>query len=172
MSVGQRLSRRFFAILGLGGLAGVVAAWSAGLVRFLFPRILYEPPMNFVAGDPDAYRSGEVETRWQKDHRVWVVREGEELYALIAQCTHLGCTPTWFADEQLFKCPCHGSNFTRAGDPVAGPAPSPLYRASVQRGMDGQLQVNKAISENRPGPRDAAPFVLRLKSGQRGERSA
>jgi len=28
--------------------------------------------------------------------------------------THLGCTPNWWGDQNRFKCPCHGSNYTMA----------------------------------------------------------
>ena len=45
-----------------------------------------------------------------------------KLYALLTTCTHLGCLTGFFPAEGLFKCPCHGSNFSLPGDPVAGPA--------------------------------------------------
>ncbi len=165
----ESMKRRAFTLTGIGSLVAVAIAWTAGLVRYMFPRIRYEPPTRFVAGFPESYRPGEVDTKWQKDHRVWIVRRGDGIYAILANCTHLGCTPSWFGDERLFKCPCHGSNFTQVGDPVAGPAPSPLYRVSLSIGPDGQLIVDKAIQENRPGHRDRPPFRLTLDGNSRGD---
>ena len=91
-----------------------------------------------------------------------MIRNTDGLYALIAICTHLGCTPNWFASEGRFKCPCHGSNFLLDGTNVAGPAPVPLYRAAIALELDGNIVVDKSQRENRPGQRDQAPFFLPL----------
>jgi Rieske Fe-S protein len=42
-------------------------------------------------------------------------------------CPHLGCRPDWHDDTNRFQCPCHGSQFDKDGEHLAGPAP---------RGMD------------------------------------
>jgi Rieske Fe-S protein len=76
-----------------------------------------------MLGKPEDYQVGEVSTRLQKEQRVWMIRNDEGMYALIAICTHLGCTPIWWPTEDRFKCPCHGSNFLIDGQNVAGPAP-------------------------------------------------
>lgn len=59
-----------------------------------------------------------VDERFKQSHGVWIVRTDDDvaqgglgLYALIAVCTHLGCTPNYLAAEAKFKCPCHGSGF-------------------------------------------------------------
>lgn len=41
-------------------------------------------------------------------------------------CPHLGCKPLWHPEIQKFMCPCHGSQFTKYGEHVAGPAPRGL----------------------------------------------
>jgi Rieske Fe-S protein len=42
-----------------------------------------------------------------------------------AVCTHQGCTVNQVTDT--INCPCHGSRFSiEGGEPVGGPAPSPL----------------------------------------------
>jgi Rieske Fe-S protein len=41
-------------------------------------------------------------------------------------CPHLGCKPLWQSNIQKFACPCHGSQFTKYGEHVAGPAPRGL----------------------------------------------
>ena len=56
----------------------------------------------------------------------------EALIALSAKCTHAGCTVDW--QEDLFACPCHGSQFNPDGTVVEGPADAPLaeYTAKVE----------------------------------------
>ncbi|MBW2279082.1 MAG: Rieske (2Fe-2S) protein [Deltaproteobacteria bacterium] len=46
--------------------------------------------------------------------------------ALSRECTHLGCTVPWVADEDRFVCPCHASTFDIRGDVLSPPAPRPL----------------------------------------------
>jgi cytochrome b6-f complex iron-sulfur subunit len=154
--------RRLLAFVGWGSFAAFWGTIALATVRFLFPRILYEPSPQFQAGKPEDYQVGEVSTRFQEAQRVWMIRNAEGLYALIAICTHLGCTPIWHALEQRFKCPCHGSNFLLDGTNVAGPAPVPLYRAAIALDLAGNIMVDKSQRENQPGRRDNPPFFLPL----------
>lgn len=152
--------RRFLAWVGWGSFVSFFGG--TALARFFFPRILYEPSARFQAGKPEDYAVGEVSTRFKKAQRVWMIRTPEGMYALIAICMHLGCTPNWFASEERFKCPCHGSNFLLGGINVAGPAPVPLYRATIALDLGRALIVDKSQQENRPGKRDTPPFFLPL----------
>ena len=52
--------------------------------------------------------------------------EGERFRVLSSKCTHLGCTVRWDNEEQLLRCPCHGSRFTDDGKVSKGPAKTPL----------------------------------------------
>ncbi len=153
---------RGFAWLGVGSLGLSLASTVYANFRYFFPKVLYEPPAEFKAGFPGDYRAGTVSDRWLKEHQVWIVREGDRLYALLAVCTHLGCLTGYFPAEELFKCPCHGSNFSLQGDPLAGPAPVPLYHLALSVGKDGQIVVDKNQRENRPSQRDQSPFVLEV----------
>ncbi|MBC7880274.1 MAG: cytochrome b6-f complex iron-sulfur subunit [Anaerolineae bacterium] len=47
-------------------------------------------------------------------------------YGINAVCTHLGCVVPWDQGSQMFKCPCHGSQYNADGGLVHGPAPQPL----------------------------------------------
>ena len=156
--------RRLLAFVGWGSFAAFWGSIVLATARFFFPRILYEPSPRFHAGKPADYQVGEVSTRFKAAQRVWMIRNPDGLYALIAICTHLGCTPNWFASEERFKCPCHGSNFLLDGTNVAGPAPVPLYRAMIALELGGNIIVDKSQRENRPGPRDKPPFFLPLSS--------
>jgi cytochrome b6-f complex iron-sulfur subunit len=106
--------------------------------------VLFEPSPIFKAGKPEDYTVGEVSTKWVKDERVWIVRESEGIYAILANCTHLGCTPKWLASESKYKCPCHGSGFTMQGINFEGPAPRPLERLKIEIAPDGQIKVDKS----------------------------
>ena len=154
--------RRFVACVGWSSFAAFWGSIVLASLRFLFPRILYEPSPLFQAGKPDDYQVGEVSTRFKEAQRVWIIRNADGIYALSAICTHLGCTPNWFATENRFKCPCHGSNFLMDGTNVAGPAPVPLYRAAIALDLAGIIEVDKSQRENQPGKRDKPPFFLPL----------
>jgi len=158
----HRTRRRFLNYVGWSSFA---AFWGGSLIatlRFLFPRVLYEPSQQFDAGAPADYQVGEVSTRLKKEQRVWIIRNGEGIYAMIAICTHLGCTPIWHAAEQRIKCPCHGSNFLLDGTNVAGPAPEPLFRAAIRLDVTGSMVVDKSQQNNEPGVRDQPPFFFPL----------
>jgi len=68
------------------------------------------------------------------------------MYALVARCTHLGCTPNWLQAQNKFKCPCHGSGYYMSGVNFEGPTPRPLERAEIALSSDdGQLVVDTAV---------------------------
>ena len=135
--------RTFFNLAGWSAMLGALVAGAGAFLRFMFPRVLFEPPMSFKAGFPEEYPVGEVSTRFKKSHRVWIVRTEDGFYALLANCTHLGCTPGWFKADDKFKCFCHGSGFTKAGVNFEGPAPRPLERLKIALAPDGQLLIDK-----------------------------
>ena len=110
-------------------------------LRFFFPRTLFEPKTSFAIGYPADFGFG-VDTRFQNDYRIWVVRNAEGIFVIYAVCTHLGCTPDWVESESKFKCPCHGSGFDGEGYNFEGPAPRPLDRAHVELSPDGQIVVD------------------------------
>jgi cytochrome b6-f complex iron-sulfur subunit len=61
-----------------------------------------------------------VDRKYEKDFRVWIVREPEGFYALWAKCTHLGCTPRWLNAEAKFKCPFTAAASTKAASTSRG----------------------------------------------------
>ncbi len=153
------MNRADFLLAGWGLLAGFIGAFSAASARFFFPNVIYEPSQKFNAGPALSFDIG-VSTKWLSEQRVWIIRTEKGFYALWARCTHLGCTPNWFSDQNRFKCPCHGSNFTQGGDVIAGPAPQPLLRAKIELAKTGDLIVDKAFLQNKPGTRDQNPFFV------------
>lgn len=61
-----------------------------------------------------------------------VLRRNGELMALSAVCTHLGCTVAFNSSANLFQCPCHGGQYDRDGNVIAGPPPRPLERLNIR----------------------------------------
>jgi cytochrome b6-f complex iron-sulfur subunit len=142
-----RYSRRdFFSMAGWGSFFVFVAVMLGGSLRYMFPRVLYEPSTKFKAGPPGEYPPDSVSEKYKKSNRVWICRQEDGgFYALIAICTHLGCTPRWLETERKFKCPCHGSGYRMSGVNFEGPAPRPLERAQILLSEEGQLLVDTAI---------------------------
>ncbi len=61
-----------------------------------------------------------------------VARTAQDTFsALSAICTHQTCTITNFSD-QLFVCPCHGSEFDATGRVARGPAAVALHQYPTQ----------------------------------------
>lgn len=110
-------------------------------LRFFFPRALFEPKTVFSVGFPSDFAMG-VETKFQREYRIWVVRVPGRLFVIYARCTHLGCTPDWKEAENKFKCPCHGSGYDSEGINFEGPAPRPMDRAYVKLDATGQIIVD------------------------------
>ncbi|MEX1367763.1 MAG: Rieske 2Fe-2S domain-containing protein, partial [Nannocystaceae bacterium] len=59
--------------------------------------------------------------------------EDEQVRVLSLRCPHLGCTVRWDEDEQVLRCPCHGSRFDDRGTVQEGPAKESLavYRSEM-----------------------------------------
>ena len=138
--------RHFLSVAAWGGFFLSLGIGALGALRYMFPRVLFEPSTTFKAAKPEDYVIGEVDERFKLQKRVWIVREKEGFYALLAICTHLGCTPNWLRGEQKFKCPCHGSGFYKSGINFEGPAPRPLERLRIVLNEQGEMVVDKSKS--------------------------
>jgi cytochrome b6-f complex iron-sulfur subunit len=112
-------------------------------LRFFLPRTIFEPSTVFRIGYPSDFGFG-VDTKFQQQYRIWVVKNAERMFVIFARCTHLGCTPDWKPSENKFKCPCHGSGYTSDGINFEGPAPRPMDRAHVELDPTGQIIVDTA----------------------------
>lgn len=143
--------RQFLSLAGWGAFFVTLGATLVSTVRFLFPRVLFEPPMTFKIGLPEDFVSDKgadehnvlfVDEKWKDSKRTWIVREQDRIYAMFTRCTHLGCTPNWFPNDKIFKCPCHGSQYYSNGKNFAGPAPRPLDRFAISIADDGQILVD------------------------------
>jgi len=152
--------------LGWIGLGGAVSAGVLGVLRFMMPNVLTEPPSKFKVGSVGDFDLGTVSEKFKASNGIWIVHtdkyQGRNLiYALTTVCTHLGCTPSWLEGEQKFKCPCHGSGFYINGVNFEGPAPRPLERVGIRIAEDGMLEVDKSVKfqEEMGQWADSASFV-------------
>jgi len=75
---------------------------------------------------------------------------GSGLIALWRKCPHLGCTVPWSSsasaievssDLGWYKCPCHGSTYTRSGIRVFGPAPRSMDSMAIEIDDAGNITV-------------------------------
>lgn len=137
--------RGFLGLAAWGAFLSAVGLVLLGFLRYLFPRVLFEPNPTFKAGKPADYNIDEVSEKYKESQQVWIVREKAGIYALLAVCTHLGCTPRWLKSESKFKCPCHGSGFKRSGVNFEGPAPRPLERLKIALDpVSGEIVIDKS----------------------------
>jgi cytochrome b6-f complex iron-sulfur subunit len=128
------MTRRDFLInLGYGVFLAASGALAAMFARFLTPNIIAAAPGPVEIGLPEEYPVGSL-THIQKA-RTYLGRDERGFYAIVAMCTHLGCTPQLGDNE--FTCPCHGSRFARDGSVTASPAARALDRAFVGLGASG-----------------------------------
>lgn len=130
--------------------ATALGAFGLGVLRFMLPNVLTEPPSKFKVGPPADFDLGTVSEKFKAQFGIWIVHtdkyQGKNLiYALSTVCTHLGCTPSWLDGEQKYKCPCHGSGFYINGINFEGPAPRPLERVGLRLAEDGMLEVDKSL---------------------------
>lgn len=157
---GKCMNRRTFVKAGIGGLVVAGSAGLYGSLRSLTPVVSYEPsPILEIGSAPDLLGIAMADFQ-VADRKVSVIKGEEGLYALIRNCTHMGCIPNYSASSGQYLCPCHGSVFTLAGDVVRGPAPEPLFRASLTVNSRGAVEINTALAENDPVRRLQQPFLL------------
>jgi cytochrome b6-f complex iron-sulfur subunit len=76
------------------------------------------------------------------------MREG--LVILSQKCPHLGCRVPECATSQWFECQCHGSQYNRAGEKKAGPAPRGMDRHPATVAANGDVTIDTGTTV--PGP--------------------
>lgn len=151
----MKLSRRdFLTNLGFGAFLTFIGALAAMFARFLTPNLVTPAPGPVEIGMPDEYALGSL--TYIEPARVYLGRDARGFYAIVAICTHLGCTPRLDADE--FVCPCHGSRFARDGRVLAAPATRALDYAWIGRAPSGRLVVDRRRRVE-PGARFLAEMI-------------
>jgi cytochrome b6-f complex iron-sulfur subunit len=179
----RRVARRsFLRVSVFAGLALFLVGQVAGFLAFFNLRhpTGFGGVVNVGAGRIP--KAGEEPTRISEG-KFWLVNlRGDQgdvlgvggtggLLALYWKCPHLGCSVPWnaaFNGGQVgypgiigwFRCPCHGSTYSRAGVRVFGPAPRPMDTMAISIASDGSLNVNTGqITNGAPdNPLRAVPY--------------
>ena len=122
----------------------LLASAVPGFIRFMRPEGEGEGGDLVEVGPLADYRASFVTTRWIQRNGLWLVHRDRRLFALEARCTHLGCTARWSPEEEVIRCPCHGSRFSPEGVVLNGPATLPLGRFGIR--LDGdRVVVDKSL---------------------------
>jgi len=134
----QSLDRRSFARRAAAALGGLFAALFGlpaaatvidPVLNTAADRWVDAGPLSEVAEGKAKRFTYEVRAGWEARKEVgFLVREGasEQVTALSATCTHLGCRVRF--KEGAFACPCHHGHYTLGGKPDGGPVTKPLAR--------------------------------------------
>src|ERR1700723_4068839 len=86
-----------------------------------------------------------VTTPWDGqtgDIPCWVRRVSGSTFQVFAiNCAHLGCPVRWFAQSELFLCPCHGGAYYADGARASGPPERGLFEYQ-HKISDGTLMIS------------------------------
>lgn len=134
------LTRRdFLTKMGIGAVMLALGSLGAAFAQFMQPNVTTPAPGPVEIGAAGEYAAGSL--TYIENARAYLGRDARGFYAIVAVCTHLGCTPRLDADA--FACPCHGSRFARDGQVLNGPATRALDRAFVGRAASGKLFIDR-----------------------------
>lgn len=103
---------------------GELASNAAGFARELVGGHAQKPPTPAVASAAE----GDIVDIGGRAAGLY--RCGDEVRAVSAVCTHMGCLVGWNPIDRTWDCPCHGSRFAEDGRVVHGPATEPLDAVS------------------------------------------
>jgi len=143
------LTRRTVVASGIAATGAVTLAACAAEVK---PEPAETTPPSATGDESPAELAGEVllgtteevmvgsGTKFMVDESltILVTQPKEGVFrAFSAKCTHAGCIVTGIREDEI-ACGCHGARFSPdSGEPVAGPAKSPLGKIQLEvRGSD------------------------------------
>ncbi len=138
------LNRRKFMEIGIYTITGSIAAVSGvALARFAVGPSFNKKKSKWIEVELEE-APGEVEgfQRVVMEYDTkdgWLIKtartlayvrrtKDDEVIAISAGCTHLGCIVTWDEENKIFKCPCHDGRYDTEGNVISGPPPKPLRR--------------------------------------------
>jgi cytochrome b6-f complex iron-sulfur subunit len=128
--------RRSFLSLALGTAAAVFSASLLyPLFQFLWPPAAKTGGEGSVGIPLEDMLVGQSRVVPIRGEPVLLIREANQVVALSAICTHLGCIVK-YKGGGVILCPCHAASFDLNGNVTGGPAPRPLtyYRVRIVGG--------------------------------------
>lgn len=127
-------SRREVLTYAWGAALAVVGA-QAAVAGFFFLRPRFRPGEfggEFALGTAAALPAVDAPPKAMSEGKFWLVNTKQGPKALYMVCTHLGCLYKWEDSLGHFRCPCHGSEFSREGELLRGPATRALDQFTVR----------------------------------------
>ncbi len=134
-------NRRGFIGKAFGAVAGVGAVASLIAMKKTWDPLPSVMAAGFTTVDVSGMKANKLEVVVYRGMPIFVlkysadmaptdgrsVKIGDHYFAvMIGLCTHLGCIPAYDGGEHMFKCACHGGEFTADGVNTFGPPPRPL----------------------------------------------
>ena len=163
---GPIASRRNFIRASFWGGLGLALLGTVGsLLDFMYPRGIKGFGSPVPAGNISEFRMGGDPVHFITG-QFWLVNldpsetraggsgGGDGLLALWHKCPHLGCTVpwrsgfTWDNDQGWYRCPCHGSTYTKSGIRVFGPAPRSMTTMKVDVDAAGNITVQTGVRQD------------------------
>jgi Rieske Fe-S protein len=138
------VNRRKFMEIGIYSITGAITVVSGvALARFAVGQSFRKEKVKWIEVELDD--SGESNPNFSRVVLEYEKKDGwlttsakslayikrvkeDEVVAISAGCTHLGCIVTWDEDQKIFKCPCHDGRYDAEGRVISGPPPRPLRR--------------------------------------------
>ena len=157
--------RNFIRASFWGGLGLALLGTLVSLGDFIYPRGIQGFGGPVPAGNVTDFRKGGDPVHFITG-QFWMVNldpaetrsggsgGGNGLLAFWHRCPHLGCTVPWKSgftfesDQGWFRCPCHGSTYTKAGIRVFGPAPRSLDTMAIEIDANGNITVQTGARTN------------------------
>lgn len=143
-SINNAIPRRSFLGLLKKFVIVTVFGW------FVYPMLKFLIPPAESGIDPNVLTiaSGEVPNGGSKTLKyrgkpIIVVNTDNNIYALSAVCTHLGCLVKWDPASGKLVCPCHKAIYDLQGNVLSGPAPKSLFTLEAQLLKD-KIIIKKA----------------------------
>jgi cytochrome b6-f complex iron-sulfur subunit len=164
--LGEMTRREFLGYAWLASIGIVTLQYGLVLYQFALPRLgpgEFGGPVDVGAAD-DLPGVGDPPLAFKKA-KFWWVATAEGALALYTVCTHLGCIYDWKTDQIKFICPCHGSQFERAGDYILGPAPRSLDRFVIRAVDESGSEIARTNEQGDPLPIPPGSKVI-VETGQ------
>jgi cytochrome b6-f complex iron-sulfur subunit len=139
MSSSSCTRRRFLSVVAHGGALAGAAALGAGCG-------VGNPTGSYAAGNVSALQVGTLQAI--SAGPLALGRDAEGVYAMTLICTHAGCDMA--SDGSVSAsgviCDCHGSRFDANGNPLSGPAQSPLEHYEVTIDGTGAITIDADVT--------------------------
>ncbi|MCE7985294.1 MAG: ubiquinol-cytochrome c reductase iron-sulfur subunit [Caldilinea sp. CFX5] len=146
----QPINRREFLLYTWGAALTLLSLEGLGVsYLFLAPRFRAgEFGGKFPIGEAPTLPATTDAPQANSAGKFWLINTPDGPKALYMVCTHLGCLYKWEAQANYFRCPCHGSTFSREGDYICGPAPRSLDQFVIEIVQNEQIIANTTTTAN------------------------